>query len=484
MNPDTHTEVMRRRKTGAIRNEPIILTDPKLTLALLVASDALSVVLSIFVSVAVAGLLGYDLRIRAAQILIPVVAISLLAYWGARLYPAVALAPAEELHRCAVVTTRVYFAVIILMAIPALHQSAWALLLPWALTIVSVPLMRSVLRSRCVHMAWWGHSAFVFVQCPRGRNLVLSLQKNPAFGIKPVAIFDENQETRGVLHGVPAFGGFSVASKLRDEYDVKYAILALPSYGPQQLRSLIEEELRSFEHLIVVPNPFGVSSLAARDVAGVLGIEVQQRLLSPYKRAIKRGLDLATLIASSVVVIPLVAVIAALIKLASPGPAFYGQKRLGLKGREFTAWKFRSMVTNGDEMLRQHLERNEQPREEWAREQKLKNDPRVSRIGSILRKTSLDELPQLWNVLKGEMSLVGPRPIVRNEVEKYGSYYDLYKKVPSGLTGLWQVSGRSDVSYEERTELDAYYVRNWSVWLDLVILARTVRALVLDRGAY
>ncbi len=486
MNSSIRTDVIRRSKPVAIRNEPTIMTNLRRTVGLLVASDALSISVSMIVSVAVAGLLGHDFWVLARRILLPVTIGSLLAFWGAKLYPGVALGSAEELRRCAAVTTRVYIAAIFLLAVPAIHESALILLLPWSLTLISVPLMRSALRSRCAHKSWWGYSACVLVRGPRGRDLVRSLQKNPGIGIKPVAVLDEDKQAHGAVHGVPVFGGFSVASKLRDDYNIKYAILALPSYKPEQLLSLIEEELRYFEHLLVIPNLSGVSSLGvdAKDIAGVLGIEVRQRLLSPYNRAFKRSLDLAALLAASVFIIPAAALIALLIKLASPGPVFYGQGRLGLKGKEFTAWKFRSMVINGDDVLKQHLENNEQAQDEWAREQKLRNDPRVTRIGNILRRTSLDELPQLWNVLKGEMSLVGPRPIVQQEVEKYGEYFELYKKVPSGLTGLWQVSGRSDITYEERTELDAYYVRNWTLWLDVYILVRTIKTVLRREGAY
>jgi len=181
---------------------------------------------------------------------------------------------------------------------------------------------------------------------------------------------------------------------------------------------------------------------------------------------------------------PLLAAIAILIKMNSPGPVFFGQQRIGQGGRRFIAWKFRSMVVDADRVLKEYLAKRPDLREEWERDQKLKNDPRVTRVGRILRKLSLDELPQLWNVIKGEMSLVGPRPIVQDELAKYGDKGTFYLKVKPGMTGLWQVSGRNDISYKERVELDVYYVRNWSVWLDLYILARTVWVVLFGKGAY
>jgi lipopolysaccharide/colanic/teichoic acid biosynthesis glycosyltransferase len=148
------------------------------------------------------------------------------------------------------------------------------------------------------------------------------------------------------------------------------------------------------------------------------------------------------------------------------------------------AWKFRTMVENAEQLLEEHLAKNPQLREEWDNTHKLRQDPRVTRIGRILRRTSLDELPQIWNVLRGEMSLVGPRPVVSAEVEKYGESFDFYRAVRPGITGLWQVSGRSDTSYSERVALDVRYVRHWSVWLDIYLLARTFRVVFRGSGAY
>jgi Undecaprenyl-phosphate galactose phosphotransferase WbaP len=176
--------------------------------------------------------------------------------------------------------------------------------------------------------------------------------------------------------------------------------------------------------------------------------------------------------------------LAILIKLSSAGPVFYGQRRCGLAGEPFTAWKFRSMVANANQVLEQHLASDPGLREEWRRSHKLRSDPRITRLGLILRRTSLDELPQLWNVLCGQMSLVGPRPIVTEEIPRYGDGIGLYKKVRPGLTGLWQVSGRNNVSYEQRVNFDLYYVRNWSLWLDVYVLARTVKVVLLGDGAF
>lgn len=166
------------------------------------------------------------------------------------------------------------------------------------------------------------------------------------------------------------------------------------------------------------------------------------------------------------------------------GPAFYGQQRIGQDGRKFRCWKFRSMVTNSAEVLEKLLATDPAARAEWDADFKLKNDPRITSIGQFLRKTSLDELPQLWNVLVGEMSLVGPRPVTEAELPNYGDKLADYYAVRPGMTGLWQVSGRNDVTYAERVALDSYYVHNWSLLGDIVILFKTVLVVFDRRGAY
>jgi Undecaprenyl-phosphate galactose phosphotransferase WbaP len=173
-----------------------------------------------------------------------------------------------------------------------------------------------------------------------------------------------------------------------------------------------------------------------------------------------------------------------LVRFESPGPIFYGHCRIGRDHTTFRTWKIRTMQVNGDELLRKFLAQDEALSQEWLHHHKLRRDPRITRVGRFLRKTSLDELPQLWNVLRGEMSLVGPRPIVEEEVAMYGQHFSLYCRVTPGITGLWQVSGRNTVGSLDRVRLDSYYVRNWSPWLDLHILARTAKVVLTGQGAY
>ncbi len=201
-------------------------------------------------------------------------------------------------------------------------------------------------------------------------------------------------------------------------------------------------------------------------------------------RVIKRLCDVALVLLSAPVLLFLMATVAALVKLSSPGPVFYSHRRIRKDGAFFSMWKFRTMCVNSAEVLEEYLSNHPEARAEWNATHKLRIDPRITRIGLFLRRYSLDELPQLWNVLAGQMSLVGPRPIVAAEVEKYGDCFDCYCRVKPGLTGLWQVSGRSALTYKERVVLDCRYVTQWSLTGDVKILAKTFSSVVNQDGAY
>ena len=200
--------------------------------------------------------------------------------------------------------------------------------------------------------------------------------------------------------------------------------------------------------------------------------------------AFKRVFDLTITILISPFVLLIVAIIALAVALESPGPIFFSHRRIHRGGAYFSMWKFRTMCLNSAEVLTKHLEDHPEDREEWALNHKLKNDPRVSRIGLFLRRTSLDELPQIWNVFAGTMSLVGPRPIVTAEIEKYGDDFIFYTMVKPGITGLWQASGRSTLTYPQRVALDRRYVEHWTLWMEIQILVRTVRVVFNMNGAY
>lgn len=225
---------------------------------------------------------------------------------------------------------------------------------------------------------------------------------------------------------------------------------------------------------------FGSHSIAIDSIGG---LEMMNQRRMKALRWEKRLLDISLAIAAAILSLPLFAVIPALIKLTSRGPVFYGHERLGKRGRPFRCWKFRTMYTDADARLAELLAANPDLAKEYEETVKLRNDPRITPVGKFLRKTSLDELPQLFNVFRGEMALVGPRPIVELEVPYYGHDYEIFSRIRPGITGLWQVSGRSDTDYPRRVALDVYYALNWSPWMDLWICCRTVFSIICMRGA-
>ena len=233
-----------------------------------------------------------------------------------------------------------------------------------------------------------------------------------------------------------------------------------------------------------VPGVYGFNESVSLPVSGtVVPDQAGPQRLFRY-RVVKRSLDVALVVLALPVLLPLMAVIAMAVRFSSPGPVFFSHRRIRKHGAFFSMWKFRTMCVNSAQVLEDYLAAHPEARAEWQEGHKLRNDPRITRVGRFLRRTSLDELPQLWNVFKGNMSLVGPRPIVAAEVEKYGNCFACYCKVKPGVTGLWQVSGRSEVTYEERVALDCKYVNNWSLRGDTKILFKTIFSVVNQDGAY
>jgi Undecaprenyl-phosphate galactose phosphotransferase WbaP len=336
----------------------------------------------------------------------------------------------------------------------------------------------------------WGKPVVILGSGEAGARLAKLLQQKWDLGYNPVAAFDFRLAFgEGPIFERPSGDheeDLAAAADLARRQGVDTAIFAMPHTRREQLAELVGRASISFKHVLIIPNLGGVtnSAVVARDLAGTFAVEIKHNLLDPWALWVKRVMDVFGAVVGGLLISPLLVAIAILIKLDTLGPAFYGHKRLGPGETHFRCWKFRTMRPDAERLLDEYLQDYPYLRAEWEQYQKLRNDPRVTRVGRILRKTSLDELPQLWNVLLGEMSLTGPRPIVDAEVPKYGRAYELYKRIKPGMSGFWQVSGRSDTSYLERVEMDAYYVRNWSVWLDLVILARTIKIVLAGRGSY
>ncbi|WP_264778499.1 exopolysaccharide biosynthesis polyprenyl glycosylphosphotransferase [Deinococcus aetherius] len=373
------------------------------------------------------------------------------------------------------------------LAVDLVEGGSWAELpahlLGFLAAAVLIPLARSLTKHLLLHFKAWGLPAVVYGDATTSRMLVETLKTNPSFGYLPVGVFDDGafSQEREIL-GVPVWGGRRDVTP-----SAPLAIVALPGLSRSELITLLEQLLRSYRRVVIVPDLFGVQSLWAqtRDLGGVLGLELSRNLSDPLARATKRALDVLAVGLTSVVWVPVCLLLGLLIWLEDRASPLFLQERVGEGERPFRTWKFRTMLPNAEEVLQRKLAEDPALREEWEAHFKLRRDPRITRIGALLRKTSLDELPQLVNVLRGEMSLVGPRPLPAYHEQKLPQLVrDLRWAARPGMTGLWQVSGRSDSGTAGMERWDAYYVRNWSVWLDLVILMRTVRVVLLGSGAY
>lgn len=450
-------------------------------------ADALAVFLSAAAAVLARYALGGDFTLGFYLTMVPALAILPAAFALSGLYSVVALHPAIELQRIVRATTVSYIllAASTFFARDAEAYSRAILLASWALTLVAVPVGRLAARHAFGKRDWWGEAAIVLGGGPAAQAVSRILRERPSIGLRPVGLLDDLAPDRPDPAAAPYLGPLSRAPQLAAG-GLRYAIIAMPGLPSARLADAVETYASRFPNVLIIPDLFGISSLGVetRDFGGVLGVAVRHRLLDRVPRLAKRAFDVALSAALLAILAPFLAIIAISIWTMSPGPVLYSHRRLGLGGREFAAWKFRSMVQDGERVLDRYLRDHPEMRAEWDRDRKLRRDPRITGIGRFLRKTSLDELPQLWNVLRGEMSLVGPRPIVKAEVERYGPKYSLYCKVRPGITGLWQVSGRNKTTYARRVELDEFYVRNWSIWLDIYILTRTAGVVLTGDGAY
>lgn len=443
-----------------------------------------------------------DLTGIAASTVPPII----LAWIGLRailgLYPGYGLDAPERLRRHT-------YSVVAALALTAVFAMAYQfghllsrllLVVGFAGILFAGPFAFSVVRDLANRLGVWGKPVVVCGSGATGIEMVDLLQGRWQLGYRPAALFQyrlENGELAPHLsandseeNGHATKAGRSgilpaAISEMAFRQGVDTLVIAMPHTRREQISPLVQAASTVFKHVIVIPNLGGItnSAVVARDLAGTFGVEIKYNLLDPWSRRVKRLLDLVGAALGAALLSPVFALIAAFIKLDSSGPVFYGHRRVGEDGDHFMCWKFRTMRADADKALERHLAENPDLRAEWEQNQKLENDPRVTRVGRLLRKTSLDEFPQLWNVLTGQMSLIGPRPIVDAEIPRYAAAYALYKRIKPGMSGFWQVNGRSDTSYDERVKLDSYYVRNWSVWIDLCILAQTVRCVLFGRGA-
>jgi exopolysaccharide biosynthesis polyprenyl glycosylphosphotransferase len=321
-----------------------------------------------------------------------------------------------------------------------------------------------------------------------GRELARKLVRHRCFGLKPVGFLDDDPLYTSFEEG--ELGGLRVLGKLDDlpavihEFNVEKVIIAFSNCDAQQLLDLASRCNRMGVECSIIPRLFEVitNEILVSEIGGIPLIKLREKKLGGYKRVLKAVEDYVLAILLLLLIWPLLLVTAIAIKLDSPGPVFFKHRRVGKDGKHFNCLKFRSMV-DGAHAMQEELVKTHRGEHGWLC-WKVKEDPRVTRVGRWIRKFSIDELPQLFNVLAGQMSLVGPRPHIQEEVDQYKDWHRQRLNVKPGITGLWQVSGRSNLPFDEMIKLDLYYIEKWSLWLDLKIILRTVLAVFTSNGAY
>lgn len=357
-------------------------------------------------------------------------------------------------------------------------------------SVLLLPLIRIITKKALRRFGLLKRRVLILGAGETGKLILRALKKEPNYGYEIKGFVDDDPAKVGrEIEGIKIHKGTDRAATYINRCGIEDLFIAMPGAGKDRLQGLINSLQHKVERILFVPDIFGIAvtgtNLQHFFHEEAFAFEMKNNLSNPLNIFVKRCFD----IVMSVLMLPFLslpmAAIAALIRLDSKGKAIFSQERTGKKGTLFRCYKFRTMYEDAEEKLAALLEKDQETKEMWEKHWKLNDDPRVTRIGRFLRTTSLDELPQIFNVLKGQMSLVGPRPVTRDEIDlHYKDMAELCFCVLPGITGLWQVSGRSNTSYEYRISLDSWYVRNWNLWLDVVILLKTVRIVIKREGAY
>lgn len=410
------------------------------------------------------------------------------------LYPGLGMSPIVEFRQIvrAGIVSLLVFAGIGLFCFPEYwHFYAVSSLIAFAGCVPCFPAARYIVRKISSLMPIWGAPVLIYAPWEVATEMYHRLDSLAHRGLRPVGILlspnDQWASEQSAEDSIPTFD-IREAEQAALAHHVSWVLVA--DHARADAEELMPRELAAIPNRILM----SISTLdlglwdSVYTVGTFKGVRVGGNLPHASTLTLKRGLDLGLTIPAMILLAPFLATVALLIRCSSRGPILFGQRRVGKGGHEFTAWKFRTMVGNASEVLDAYLASHPEAQREWIQTHKLRNDPRVTAIGRFLRTTSLDELPQLWNIVVGEMSLVGPRPIVDSPtydasyIEEYPDEFEVYKTVRPGLTGLWQISCRNNGVYELRIYWDMYYIRHWSLWLDGFIILRTFRTVLLREG--
>lgn len=475
------------RRVGALWSKPASNWVPAILWLTDVLALELSLGLAVLVREILSGFWPHSLTWSDYALLGLILAAFPLGYLFWALYPGYGIHPVERMRRTFLITVLLFALMAVVFAIlPATRALVGLVLIAGMFAVLLVPLLNALARELLIRASWWGYPVVILGAGLIGSMVARALQQERYLGMVPVAFLDDdpNKQHR-LIEGVPVVGGLDRAEQV-SELGVKEAFVAISSIGRAELKKLVHR--LPFLHVTVVPD-LGEPTIdwfAVRSLGRIHGLAVRKNLLLPRNRAMKWWMDRLLGWPLFVFSLPLIWLLALWVRLVSPGSPYFTQTREGLAGRPINILKLRTMYPDADQRLERHLSENPEAKAEWERSFKLKRDPRIlPGVGFFLRKTSLDELPQLYNVVRGEMSLVGPRPFPGYHLEHFSpEFRELRHSVLPGITGFWQVLARSDSDLKLQEELDTYYIRNWSPWLDVYLLFRTVMAVLGSKGAY
>jgi Undecaprenyl-phosphate galactose phosphotransferase WbaP len=410
------------------------------------------------------------------------IAVAVYALGG--LYPGFGRTAVEETQQIFYSLTLSYgvLALAIYFQQASLALSRWTFFMGWGLGLLLNMVFRFAARNRFSLFRWWGTPVLVVGPVERARDVVQRLSRSRRLGLRPVLVMDENcPDDITHLQQVPVVHSTAAARDQLDQSRIQFAVFVGTNIQDPILRWLGER----FTSVLVVLDfsPLGSLWVRTMDLEGRLTLKTQYHLLDSKALFIKRAFDLVIGILLGVILLPFMAVIALLVALDSRGAVFYAQERMGRGGKLFKCYKFRTMHAGAEARLKELLDADPAASQEYQLYHKLSNDPRVTRVGKFLRKFSLDEIPQLWNIITGDVSLVGPRAYMPSECADMGEYASLILRISPGLTGWWQVMGRHSTTFEERLHLDEYYLSNWSLWMDIFVLIKTMWIAISGRGA-
>jgi Undecaprenyl-phosphate galactose phosphotransferase WbaP len=383
------------------------------------------------------------------------------------LYPGYGLTAVKEIEKMSKAITLAFILLATISYLNKSFQNFPRSIFPiaWFLTISILPIIRIITRNLLSRLNIYGVPVIVFGEGKWAQDVIQSLKSIKRLGWLP----KKHISIKELIN--------------QKEFDSSF-IAILASNTDMKVVDLVRALNQKYQKVILIQQSdnFGSLWVEARDLDSILGLEFQYHLLSRRNRWLKKSFDLIGALSIFIILSPLLVLLSILIAIDSPGPILYRQERLSKNYRLFNVVKFRTMVLDAEGKLQQLLQNNPIVKEEYVKFHKLENDPRVTRIGRILRKFSLDELPQLWNVIKGEMSLSGPRAYMPTELENMGSYSDTILRVNPGMTGWWQVLGRHQTSFQKRLQMDEYYISNWSLWMDTYIFLKTILVVIFGKG--